>query len=91
MSFGLFWKHHFSSKNYTESIFGIFLNKLVHFLFFQLFTLLPPTKQRSLFFRMTENWMYGSTRELMSSSDFVEKGGDHGGSSLKGKPGTHLL
>ena len=36
---------------------------------------------------MTENWMYGSTRELMTSSDFVEKGGGDLNSSLKRKPG----
>jgi hypothetical protein len=35
---------------------------------------------------MTENWMYGSTRELMASSDLVEKGGDLE-SSIKRKPG----
>ncbi len=35
---------------------------------------------------MTENWMYGSTRELMSSSDLAERGGDLN-SSIKRKPG----
>ena len=35
---------------------------------------------------MTDNSMYGSTRDLMSASDFVEKGGDMD-SSLPRKPG----
>jgi hypothetical protein len=35
---------------------------------------------------MTDNSIYGSTRELMSASDLVEKGGDLN-SSLRRKPG----
>ncbi len=51
-----------------------------------------------LFLRMTDNSIYGSTRELMSASDYVEKGGVGGlgggeaiiNSSLKRKPGVNF-